>query len=153
MDNEAATSENVLGVSTAIDPVIDLTGGIASAYLSQNHCSITELPNLISTIHSALLGLTGGAATVAEPVVETETKTPSEIKKSITPDALVSFLDGKKYKTLKRHLSGHGLTPDTYRTKFGLPVDYPMVAPSYSAQRSALAKASGLGARPEAAAA
>lgn len=71
--------------------------------------------------------------------------TPAQIKASITPDALVSFEDGKPYKSMKRHLTGRGLTPDAYRAKWGLPADYPMTAPSYSATRSRLAKANGLG--------
>ena len=79
---------------------------------------------------------------VAENV---ERPTAAQIRKSITPDALTSFVDGKRYKTLKRHLSKHGLDPHSYRAKFGLPTDYPMVSPSYSEARSALAKNIGLG--------
>ncbi len=82
---------------------------------------------------------------VSASVPEAAKPTTSMIKRSIGQDALVSFIDGKSYKTLKRHLTGHGMSPEQYRTKFGLPTDYPMVAPSYSAQRSQLAKAIGLG--------
>jgi len=85
----------------------------------------------------------GGAA--APPKDSVEKPTAAQIKKSITPDGLVSFEDGKSYKTLRRHLTIRGLTPEAYRAKYGLPVDYPMTAPSYSAQRSALAKSLGLG--------
>ena len=84
--------------------------------------------------------------TPAEPArVELEKPTPAQIRKSITHDGLVSFVDGKTYKTLKRHLTGAGLDPASYRQRYGLPSDYPMTAPSYSEQRSALAKSLGLG--------
>lgn len=79
----------------------------------------------------------------AEEVVEKPT--PAQIRKSITPDALISFIDGKQYKMLKRHLRAHGLDPHAYRERYGLPADYPTTAPSYSEQRSALAKGLGLG--------
>ncbi|CAO4179540.1 ROS/MUCR transcriptional regulator protein [Methylorubrum populi] len=97
-------------------------------------------------MYDALAGLgVAQAAAPTEPKVERAT--PAQIKKSITPNALVSFVDGKPYKTLKRHLSQHGLDPQSYRTRYGLPADYPMTAPSYSEQRSALARSIGLGQR------
>lgn len=102
------------------------------------------MPGLLSSVHAALSSLTAGGSTApAEDAIEKPTST--QIKKSITPDALISFEDGKPYKSLKRHLTTKGLTPEAYRTKYGLSRDYPMVAASYSAQRSALARTIGLG--------
>jgi predicted transcriptional regulator len=97
---------------------------------------------LIAGIYSALSGLGQGGASEAPAV---EKLTPAQIRKSITPDALISFIDGRPYKTLKRHLSGNGMTIEQYRERYGLPRDYPSTAASYSAQRSALAKSLGLG--------
>ena len=130
--------------------ITSLTAEIVGSYVAANKVAANELAGLISSVHSALSG-----AGKVETVVEPDTKaTPSQIRKSLTPDALISFVDGKAYKSLKRHLSTQGMSPDEYRTKFGLPKDYPMVAPSYSAQRSELAKKLGLGNKraPEAAA-
>jgi predicted transcriptional regulator len=91
-----------------------------------------------------LNGLASGAAQ-APAAAEIEKPTASQIRKSITPDALISFIDGKAYKTLKRHLSANGFDPHSYRERYGLPRDYPLVVPSYAAQRSELARAIGLG--------
>ena len=121
---------------------IELTISIVSAYVSNNHVQGAELTTLIAGTHSALAGLGQGAETAAPAV---EKLTPSQIRKSITPDALISFIDGKPYKTLKRHLTGNGLTLEEYRARYGLPRDYPTTAASYSAQRSAMAKSIGLG--------
>lgn len=123
---------------------IALISDIVAAYVSNNHVAAGDLPNLIATVHAAIGNLTNGG-TPAEP--EAEKPTPAQIRKSITHDALISFIDGKKYKTIKRHLANHGLTPETYRAQFGLPADYPMVSPSYSQKRSALALSLGLGQR------
>ena len=120
----------------------DLTTSLVAAYVSNNNVPVTELPALISSIHVALAGLRQGRATETPAV---EKLTPAQIRKSITPDALISFLDGKPYKTLKRHLNGQGLTIEQYRERFGLARDYPSTAANYSAQRSALAKSLGLG--------
>ncbi|AWN39722.1 MucR family transcriptional regulator [Methylobacterium durans] len=122
---------------------VELAADIVSAYVSNNSLPIAELPALLAGVHTALNGLTSGASQVAEEVVEKAT--PAQVRKSITPDLLISFIDGKPYKTLKRHLSTHGLDPHTYRQRYGLPSDYPIVAASYAAQRSELAKAIGLG--------
>jgi predicted transcriptional regulator len=81
----------------------------------------------------------------SEPEIAVEKPTAAQIRKSISDEGIVSFIDGKPYKTLKRHLTKHGLTPQAYRQRYGLPADYPMVAPGYAAQRSALAKEIGLG--------
>jgi predicted transcriptional regulator len=123
---------------------IDLAGDIVSAYVSNNSVPTSELPTLIRGIHAALVGLANGMAQAA-PEAEIEKPTPAQIRKSVTPNGLVSFLDGKSYKTLKRHLSTQGLSPETYRSRFGLPADYPMVAPEYAKRRSDLAKSIGLG--------
>lgn len=124
----------------------ELTVEIVSAYVSNNRVQPSDLSALISAVHVALSGL-GKSAEPEGPVYEKAT--PAQVKKSITPGGLVSFIDGKPYKTLKRHLSKHGLAPEDYRARYGLPRDYPMVAASYSEQRSAISKATGLGRKPE----
>lgn len=113
---------------------------IVSAYVRNNKVQTSELPDLIRNVHRSLLEL-GGA--IAEP----ERQTPAvPVKKSIQHDYLICLEDGLKFKSLKRHLrSKYDLSPDEYREKWGLPADYPMVAPGYSAQRSKLAKKMGLG--------
>ena len=121
-----------------------MVGEIVSAYISNNHIAPTDLPALIATVHAAISGLgTGAAVEPAKPPAEK--LTPAQIRKSVTKDAIISFIDGRRYKTLKRHLTVHGLAPDTYRAQFGLPPDYPMVAAAYSEIRSSLAKSLGLG--------
>jgi predicted transcriptional regulator len=130
----------ILDVASA--DYVALTSEVVSAYVSNNSIRPADLPELLSSVHAALSALTQGGATDAVPVGKL---TPAQIRKSITPDALISFEDGKLYKTLGRHLTIRGLTPEAYREKWGLPRDYPMVAASYSAQRSALAKSLGLG--------
>jgi predicted transcriptional regulator len=123
--------------------LVELTSEIVSAYVTHNKVSSEDLPGVITSVHGALQGL--DKAKQREP----EKPTPMvPIKKSITADYLISLEDGKRYKSLKRHLAGRGLTPAEYRTKWGLPKDYPMVAPNYSAQRSELAKSLGLGRKP-----
>jgi predicted transcriptional regulator len=124
---------------------IDLASGIAAAYVSNNAVPTAELPKLIASIHTALTDLGNGASAAQQPADVVETPNAGEIRKSVRPDAIVSFIDGRSYKTLKRHLSAHGLDPRSYRERYGLPADYPMVAPNYAATRSALAKAIGLG--------
>lgn len=121
---------------------VTLTGDVVSAYVSNNSIRPNDLAELIGSIHQALLGL-GQPAVPAEE--KHERATPTQIRKSVTPDALISFEDGKAYKTLRRHLTIRGLTPEAYRSKYGLPVDYPMTSANYSAQRSALAQSLGLG--------
>ncbi|MFD0935313.1 MucR family transcriptional regulator [Methylobacterium trifolii] len=128
--------------STAQMDTIELAAEIVSAYVSNNPVPATELSALIAGVHVALTGLTNKGATVdAGP----EKATPAQIKKSMTPEHLVSFEDGKSYKTLRRHLTLRGLTPESYREKWGLPRDYPMTSSKYSAQRSELARTLGLG--------
>lgn len=123
--------------------LIALTTDIVSAYVSNNSVPISDLPRLITDIHAAIAGL--GIAAKANPSEEKPVPAIS-IRKSVTPDFLICLEDGKKFKSLKRHLATHfDLSPDEYRQKWNLPSDYPMVAPNYSAARSALAKSSGLG--------
>lgn len=120
--------------------LVELTSEIVSAYVTNNKVASSELPGMIESVHAALRGL--DEKKPAEP----EKLTPIvPIKKTITQDYLISLEDGRHYKSLKRHLSGRGLTPVEYREKWGLARDYPMVAPSYAKQRSELAKALGLG--------
>lgn len=122
-----------------------LTGEIVSAYVGNNNVRPDDLPTLIRTIRATLAEHTPVPEPEAQPQL---TKlTPAQVRKSITPAALISFVDGRPYKTLKRHVSKAGMTMDDYRTRFGLPRDYPSVAPEYSARRSAMAKSLGLGAR------
>ena len=121
---------------------VDLTANIVSAYVAKNSVRPADLGELIASVHQSLKGLSEPATPAAD---QTKKPTPAEIKKSITPEALISFEDGKPYKTLKRHLTLRGLSPEGYRAKYGLPVDYPMTCASYSAQRAELARASGLG--------
>jgi predicted transcriptional regulator len=131
-----------------------IVGEIAAAYFNNSHVTPSEIPMVINNI-AASLAAVGAAPAVEAPSPEQPELpklTPAQIRKSITHDQLISFEDGKGYKTLRRHLAVKGLTPDDYRNKWGLPKDYPMVAPSYSEARSSLAKAAGFGNRSTAAA-
>ena len=122
---------------------IELTAEIVAAFVANNSLPIAELPGLIYATHAALERL---ASELADTTLQEEKKEPAvSIRKSLTPDFLVCLDDGKKFKSLRRHLASLGMTPDQYRDKWGLPSDYPMVAPNYSAARSELAKQSGLG--------
>jgi predicted transcriptional regulator len=120
--------------------VVTVAADIVSAYVSHNNVPVGELPALIQSVHDQLSRL--GQPATPEPEKLTP---PVPIKKTVTPDHIISLEDGRPYKTLKRHLSGRGLTPAEYRRKWGLPPDYPMVAANYAAQRSDLAKSIGLG--------
>jgi predicted transcriptional regulator len=125
--------------------LIALSGEIVRAYVSHNSVTTTDVPKLIADVHAALQRL-------ASPTTAEAPSSPIpavSIRKSVTPEFIVCLEDGKKFKSMKRHLSQLGMTPDEYRSKWGLPADYPMVAPNYSATRSALAKSAGLGRRPE----
>jgi predicted transcriptional regulator len=121
---------------------IELAADIVSAYVSNNSVPSGELPALISEVHTALMRVGGGK-------VEAPTEAPKPavpLKKSITPDYIICLEDGKKFKSLKRHLrTQYNMTPEQYREKWGLPSDYPMVAPNYAKARSELAKEMGLG--------
>ncbi|AZO28658.1 MucR family transcriptional regulator [Mesorhizobium sp. M1B.F.Ca.ET.045.04.1.1] len=121
--------------------LIGLTADIVSAYVAKNALPVTELPGLIASIHSSL------SATTTQKAAEKPNQEPAVIpKRSVFPDYIICLEDGKKFKSLKRHLGvNYGLTPNEYREKWGLKPEYPMVAPNYAARRSALAKSSGLG--------
>ena len=117
---------------------------IVAAYVSNNSVAAADLPALIGDVHSALVRIAKGA--FAPAPVEAKPIPAVPIRKSVTPDFIICLEDGQKFRSLKRHLSAkYGMTPDEYRAKWGLPDDYPVTAPNYAAQRSALAKASGLG--------
>ena len=121
---------------------IELTANIVSAYVSNNTVASADIPALISQVHTALLNVLSGTNDAQpEPL-----KPAVSVKKSVTPDHLVCLEDGKKFKSLKRHLrTQYNMTPEQYREKWGLPPDYPMVAPNYAEARSQLAKQMGLG--------
>ena len=122
-----------------------LTAEIVSSYVEANAIAPGDLPALINLTFTALDG--ASHAGIAEPDSVAK-PTAAQIRKSITPGALISFIDGRPYRMLKRHLTAAGLTPADYRARFGLPRDYPLTAPSYSATRSALARSMGLGRKP-----
>ncbi|MBP29782.1 MucR family transcriptional regulator [Methylobacterium sp.] len=119
---------------------VTLASEIVSAYVSHNHVQSADLPGLLNEVHAAIRVICDAGA----PTPATKA-TPQEIRRSITSDFLISFEDGKPYKTLRRHLTLRGLTPEAYRAKWGLAPDYPMTAQSYSEQRSQLARSLGLG--------
>jgi predicted transcriptional regulator len=121
---------------------IELTAEIVSAYVSNNTVAANDIPSLINQVHAALSRVSGKPSdTMAEPL-----KPAISVKKSITPEFIVCLEDGKKFKSLKRHLrTQYSMTPEQYREKWGLGADYPMVAPNYAAARSQLAKQMGLG--------
>ena len=122
--------------------ILKMAVEIVSAYVSNNGVNTTQVPELINTIYSSLHNLNGSTS-----VSETETLKPAvSVRRSINPDYIICLEDGKKLKMLKRHLrASYGITPDEYRAKWGLPADYPMVAPNYAEQRSNFAKKIGLG--------
>ncbi len=128
--------------SRSHDALIELTADVVAAYVSNNPVPVGELSNLIADVHAAL-GRVGGAV---EQAPADKPKPAVNPKKSVHDEYIVCLEDGKKFKSLKRHLMTHyGLTPDQYREKWGLDAGYPMVAPSYAAARSKLAKDMGLG--------
>jgi len=128
--------------STTQSSYVDLAADIVSAYVTKNAVPIAELPTLIASVHSALSKTAQG--TTEQP--QEELRPAVSIKKSITPDYLICLDDGKRFKSLKRHLrTAYNLTPDQYRARWNLASDYPMVAPRYSEARSSLARTMGLG--------
>jgi predicted transcriptional regulator len=135
-------------MTDTLDPILDLTAGIVAAYVGRQAVAQADLPGLMRTVHGELLALQGRPEAVAVPASPESTidrPTPAQIRKSIQQDGIVSFIDGRSYKTIRRHLTAHGLTPDSYRMRYGLPTDYPITAPGYAARRSKIAKAIGLG--------
>ena len=123
---------------------LNLSADIVSAYVANNSLPVTELPALLQSVHAVLVGLSTQDAASSQPEAKKDPAVP--IKKSVTPDYIVCLEDGKKFKSLKRHLrTVYSMTPEEYRAKWGLPRDYPMVAPSYAQKRSELAMSMGLG--------
>lgn len=122
--------------------LVELTAEIVAAYVGNNPISSTDLPGVINEVHKAL----SVAVTEAEKPETPELKPAVSIRRSVTPDYIICLEDGKKFKSLKRHLRTHyNLSPEEYREKWDLPRDYPMVAPNYAEARSQLAKKMGLG--------
>ncbi|WP_210245097.1 MucR family transcriptional regulator [Methylobacterium haplocladii] len=120
---------------------MDLTAKIISAYVMKNHASPSEMLTLIHAVHVTISSIEAGRDRGHEWAKL------KRVQESITPNALISFVDGKPYKSLKRHLASLGFDPESYREQYALPDDYPMVAPHYAARRSQIARASGLGRR------
>ncbi|UCI08386.1 MucR family transcriptional regulator [Mesorhizobium sp. B1-1-8] len=137
MDEDANTANEA--------DLLELTAHIVSAYVAKNRLPVSGLSELIASVATSIGGLGQPQAPAAPP--QTPAVNP---KRSVTPDYIICLEDGKKFKSLKRHIGVHfGLTPAAYRAKWGLPADYPMVAPNYAASRSQLAKAIGLGRKAE----
>lgn len=131
--------EEIAGPETEL---LELTANIVAAYVSNNPLPSSEIGRVIADTYAAVSKLQAAV----EPQPEEKRAPAVSIRKSVTPDFIICLEDGKKFKSLKRHIGTHyNLTPDEYRAKWGLPADYPMVAPNYAAARSQLAKASGLG--------
>ncbi|OBQ71056.1 transcriptional regulator [Mesorhizobium loti] len=125
-----------------MDPIISITADIVSSYVSNNPVPAAELPDFIGKIHASIRNISDGFADGGPD----EIRYAVPVKKSVTPDFIICLEDGKRFKSLKRHIeTNYGLTPDQYRKKWKLPSSYPMVAPNYSATRSTLAKSMGLG--------
>ena len=122
---------------------VEVAADIVAAFVSHNSLPTGELPSLIESVHAAVRGF-GGPDVAAATVIDPPSPAVS-IRKSVTPDYLICLEDGKRFKSMRRHLALLGMTPQQYRAKWGLPPTYPMVAPNYAAKRSALAKSTGLG--------
>jgi predicted transcriptional regulator len=139
MDNEFSTDAVTLATELTI------------AWLGNPNTRTTadDVPAFLKSMFEAVNGLTAASPAASEPVAAAEYVPAVTVRKSLSsPDHLISLIDGKPYKTLRRHLSGHGLTPEEYRARYNLKADYPMVAPAYSEARRAMAKAIGLGRKP-----
>ncbi len=129
-----------------VSAATEFTSRIVAAYVSRNHVQASEMPGLIERVHGAVAALASNEGPEVK-VDATPKPSPAQIRKSVHPDYIVSFEDGKSYKTLGRHLRTRNLTPEAYREKHGLPSDYPMTAKNYSELRASLARESGLGQR------
>ena len=139
MTSETWDGENRRSVGPSGETLLTLTADIVAAHVSNNSVAVNDLPQLINNVHSALGGL-------LTPPPEEKQQPKVGIKASVKPDYIICLEDGKKLKMLKRHLMTHyGMTPEAYRAKWNLSVDYPMVAPNYAEQRRMLAKSIGLG--------
>jgi predicted transcriptional regulator len=144
--SESARNGDVTDIkSCSLQNPTEMAVEIVAAYVSHNPIPASELPALIVAVHEAIVATSTGATRDVTAGAEVQSPTPQQIRKSVRRDALVSFIDGKTYKTLKRHLTAHGLTPEAYRERYGLPADYPMVAQSYAERRAEIAKATRLG--------
>lgn len=138
-EHEAATTE------TNTEMLMELTSEVVSAYVSNNPVSTNELPNLINEVYASLAKVAGSESGASAH----NTKPAVPIKKSLHDDYIICLEDGQKFKSLKRHLRSHyDMSPEEYREKWGLPADYPMVAPNYAKARSRLAREMGLGRKP-----
>jgi predicted transcriptional regulator len=125
--------------------MLRMAANIVAAYVAHNPLPVSQITEIINTVYNSLRGISGGAVAPSPESL----KPAVPVRRSVTPEYLVCLEDGKKLKMLKRHLrAAYGLTPDEYRAKWGLPPDYPMVAPNYAAQRSDFAKKIGLGRKP-----
>jgi len=134
--------QKLMSESTTSPQYIELSADIVSAYVSNNSVPAADLPSLLQSVYAALTKTAQGQQT--EPQAELIPAVP--VKKSVTPDAIICLEDGKSFKSLKRHLrTTYDMSPEQYRAKWNLPVDYPMVAPNYAKARSELAKTMGLG--------
>lgn len=131
---------------------IELATDLTVAWLENSNTRATaaDVPAFLQAMHDTLTALAAPIQIDADPATNAEQHTPAvSVRKSLaSPDHIISMIDGKPYRTLRRHLSGHGLTPENYRKRYGLKDDYPMVAPSYSESRRAMAKTIGLGRKP-----
>ena len=136
-------SANLDDAMTPDRDILDMTADIVAAYVTNNKIDAASLPGLITSIHAAL-GSTGSEA--VEEVEPVQRLTAAQARKLVTPAGIISLITQKPFKSMKRHLSIHGHTPQSYREAFGLPADFPMVHPDYAKARSDLAKAMGLGA-------
>lgn len=124
------------------DDLLDMTVGIVANYVAKNAITPADLPGLIASVHAALSNVGDGGSAPEEVV---DKPSAAQIRRSVSDAGIVSFIDGRTYQSLKRHLTTNGLTPDEYRQRFGLKADYPMVSPAYAARRSELARSMGLG--------
>ena len=124
------------------EALLEMTVGIVANFVANNRINPEDLSSLIVSTHTAL---SGAGKAISEPIDLAQKASAAQIRKSVTDAGLISFIDGRTYQSLKRHLGTHGFTPQSYREVFGLRSDYPMVSPVYAAKRSALAKAAGLG--------
>lgn len=122
--------------------ISDVTLRVVTAYLSNNALPHSSVPPLLATVHGALSALADRPTSAEAPP---EQPNAAQIRGSVRENGIVSFIDGRSYKTMKRHLTAHGLTPDLYRARYGLPDDYPMTAPGYAERRSEIARAIRLG--------
>jgi predicted transcriptional regulator len=129
-------NSNILRTKSQYPSMMELTVGLTAAYVSRNAVPPEDIPVLIGRIHAVFSSIQTGTA----PDAIRGLRSGSEVAASIRYDRLVSFIDGKAYKSLKRHLTAHGMTPDEYRSRYGLPRDYPMVSSAYATARSRIAK-------------